>query len=83
MRVKLLTYEDLESFEAVAEIEVTNPGHPERGKVHVTDQGNLEWATSYQRTFEDDARAVAGMLALVLRQGVGTRLLPRDTGRWP
>ncbi len=72
MKVGLLSYEDLESFEVAAEIEATSPARPGRGKVRVTDRGDVEWVC-HTEAFGGDAASVVGVLAPVLREGIGTR----------
>ena len=73
MKVGLLSYEDLESFEVVAEIEVTSPARPGRGKVRVTDRGDMEWVCRAGEAFGGDPAAAVAIIAPVLREGVGVR----------
>lgn len=73
MKVGLLSYEDLESFEVVAEIEATNPDRPERGTVRVTDNGDVEWESHAQEAFGGDAGAVVAVVAPILREGIVSR----------
>jgi hypothetical protein len=73
MKVGLLSYEDLESFEVVAEIEVTNPRCPQRGKARVTDNGDVEWICHAREAFGGDAAAIVGVIAPVLREGLAAR----------
>jgi hypothetical protein len=62
MAVCLEVYEDQVAYEVAAEISVTNPGRPERGRVHVTDDGALTWECGYEE-HDSDTRAIAGLIA--------------------
>ncbi len=74
LKVELLSYEDLESFDVVAEIQVSDPHRPGRGRVRVTDQGFLEWECNAGEAFGSDAGAVVAVIAPVLREGLDIRL---------
>jgi hypothetical protein len=73
MKVGLLSFEDLESFEVVAEIEVMNPARPQRGKVRITDNGDVEWICQARDAFGGDVAAVVAVIAPILREGLGRR----------
>ncbi len=79
MKVELLSYEDLESFDVVADIQVTNPAWPGRGAVRVGDNADIEWGCSTEEAFGGDAGPVVGLIAPTLRQGPGIRQPPRAT----
>jgi hypothetical protein len=71
--VQLLTCEDTESFDVVAEISVTRPGRPERGTVKVNDDGDIEWGCQARQAFGGDAGAVVAVVAPVLRREPASR----------
>jgi hypothetical protein len=74
LKVELLSYQDLESFDVVAEIQVINPGSPGRGKVRVTDNGDIEWECHAHQAFGSDAAAIVAVIAPILRQGLHPRM---------
>jgi hypothetical protein len=82
MKAELLSYEDLEFFDVSAEIQVTNPAWPGRGTVRLSDNADLEWECHTKEAFGGDAGPVAGLIAPVLRQGLGIRA-PRRHGPRP
>jgi hypothetical protein len=69
LEVCLEVYEDHVAYEVAAEIVVTNPVRPDRGRVHVTDDGALMWECCYEAGPADgDAVAVADTIAAVLAE---------------
>lgn len=77
LKVELLSYDDLESFDVVAEIQVSDPARAGRGRVRVTDQGFLEWECHAGAAFGTDAGAVVAVIAPVLREGLEVRMSER------
>lgn len=67
--VKLNTYEDETFFEAVADIEITNPARPERGFVFVADDGIVQWELLEYQSEAEAMAAVADTTARVLNGG--------------
>jgi hypothetical protein len=80
LKVELLTYQDLESFDVIAEISVTHPDKPGLGTIRVTDHGDLEWECSAADAFGGDPGAIVPLIAPVLRQPIPSRP-PRRTAR--
>ncbi len=74
LKVELLTCEDLESFDAVAEIAVTSPARPGRGRVRINDHGDLEWGCQASRALDDgDPAAIVALIAPILSHQPATR----------
>ena len=76
LTVTLLISEDLESFEATTEIQVTSPARPWLGTVQLADDGNLDWECDYRTAFHGDVAQLADVIAPVLHASPGTRLRP-------
>jgi hypothetical protein len=76
LKVELLTYEDMESFDVVAEISVTCPARPELGPVRVTDHGDVEWECHAGEAFGGDPGRIVPVVASVLRRAVAERAAP-------
>ena len=74
LTVTLRINEDLESFEATTEIEITSPARPWLGAVRLADDGHLDWDCDYRAAFHGDVAALADVIALILRASPGTRL---------
>ena len=66
--------EDLESFEATTDIEVTSPARPWLGTVQLADNGDLDWECDYRAAFHGDIAALADVIAAILHASPGTRL---------
>jgi len=67
LTVTLRVSEDLESFEATTDIEVTSPARPWLGTVRLSDNGHLEWDCDYRTAFHGDPGALIDVIAPVLR----------------
>ena len=67
LTVTLKVSEDLESFEATTDIEVTSPAQPWLGTVRLSDNGHLEWDCDYRTAFHGDPGALIDVIAPVLR----------------
>ena len=73
LTVTLRISEDLESFEATTEIEVTSPARPWLGAVQLADDGDLDWDCDYRAAFHGDIAAMADVIAPILHASPGTR----------
>jgi hypothetical protein len=76
LKVALETYEDLESFDVVAEIHITNPGQPGRGMVTVNDNGDIEWECQASQAFNGEPAAIVAVIAPILTRAPATRREP-------
>jgi hypothetical protein len=66
----------LEVYEVAAEISVTNPDCPQRGRVHVTDDGELMWECGYEE-HGSDTGAIAGLIAAILAEDIAQGCVQR------
>jgi hypothetical protein len=76
LAVCLEVYEDRVAYEVAAEISVTNPDCPERGRVHVTDDGALMWECGYEE-HDSDTEAIAGLIAAILAEDIAQGCVQR------
>ena len=77
LTVTLQVSEDLESFEATTDIEVTSPAQPWLGTVRLSDNGHLEWDCDYRAAFHGDPGALIDVVAPILRAAfTSTRYIP-------
>ncbi len=67
LTVTLRVSEDLESFEATTDIEVTSPARPWLGTVRLSDNGHIEWDCDYRTAFHGDPGALIDTVAPILR----------------
>ena len=67
LTVALRVSEDLESFEATTDIEVTSPARPWLGTVRLSDNGHLEWDCDYRTAFHGDPGALIDVITPVIR----------------
>ena len=67
LTVTLHVSEDLESFEATTDIEITSPAQPWLGLVRLSDNGHLEWDCDYRTAFHGDPGALIDVIAPILR----------------
>ena len=67
LTVTLQVDEDLESFEATTDIEVTSPAQPWLGTVRLSDDGHLEWDCDYRAAFHGDIGTMIDLIAPILR----------------
>ncbi len=72
LTVTLQVSEDLESFEATTDIEITSPARPWLGTVRLSDNGHIEWDCDYRTAFHGDPGALIDVIAPVLRAAIGT-----------
>ena len=77
LTVALKVCEDLESFEATTDIEVTSPAQPWLGLVRLSDNGHIEWECDYRAAFHGDPGTLADVIIHVLRAAlISTRDIP-------
>ena len=77
LTVALKVCEDLESFEATTDIEVTSPAQPWLGLVRLSDNGHIEWECDYRAAFHGDPGTLADVIIPVLRAAlISTRDIP-------
>jgi hypothetical protein len=67
LMVDLEVYADHHSFEVASEIVVTSPAHPERGRVHITDDPGLTWECGFQEHPVDPAATADTITAVLIR----------------
>jgi hypothetical protein len=67
LTVKLRVSEDLESFEATTDIEITSPAQPWLGLIRLSDNGHLEWDCDYRAAFHGDPGALIDVIIPILR----------------
>jgi hypothetical protein len=67
LTVVLRVSEDLESFEATTDIEVTSPARPWLGTVRLSDNGHIEWDCDYRTAFHGNPSALIDVIAPILR----------------
>jgi hypothetical protein len=81
LTVTLLVSEDLESFEATTEIEITSPAQPWLGTVRLADDGTIEWDCDWRAAFHGDPATLIDTIVPILR--TGTRPGGSVPGEWP
>jgi hypothetical protein len=59
--------EDLESFEATTDIDVTSPARPWLGAVRLSDDAALDWHLNWWSAFRWDPAALIDVITPVLR----------------
>jgi hypothetical protein len=67
LTVTLRVCEDLESFEATTDIDITNPTRPWLGTVTVSDDAALDWHLNWRAAFHDNACAFIDLITPILR----------------
>jgi hypothetical protein len=58
LTVILKVSEDLESFEATTDIEVTSPTRPSRGTVRLSDDAAVDWRCNWRTAFQEPAALI-------------------------
>lgn len=77
LTVTLKVSEDLESFEATTDIEITSPARPWLGTVRLSDNGHIEWDCDYRAAFHGDPGTMIDVIAPILRATItSTRDIP-------
>ena len=83
--VDLDVYPDLQDFRVVAELVVTNPDHPERGEVSITDDGSVIMECNCREGIgtagtEEIAESIAGHVSdAITKFSAAVRLPPMGT----
>jgi hypothetical protein len=67
LAVVLRVSEDLDSFEATTDIEVTSPGRPQLGTITVSDDAALDWHLNWQAAFRGNPGALIDVITPILR----------------
>jgi len=71
LTVALQVSEDLESFEATTDIEITSPARPWLGLIRLSDDGSLEWECDWRAAFHGDPGALTDVITPILRSYPG------------
>jgi hypothetical protein len=67
LMVTLRVSEDLESFEATTDIDVTSPSRPELGAITVSDDAALDWRLNWQAAFPGNPVGLIDVITPILR----------------
>jgi hypothetical protein len=67
LTVDLRVSEDLESFEATTDIQVTSPTRPQLGTITLSDDAALDWHLNWRAAFRDNPATLIGMITPILR----------------
>jgi hypothetical protein len=67
LSVTLHVSEDLESFEATTDIDITSPAHPWFGTVRLSDDGALDWYCDLRAAFRGNPATLIDLITPVLR----------------
>jgi hypothetical protein len=67
LTITLTVSEDLESFEATTDIEVTSPAHPHLGTIRLSDDAAIDWSLNWQAAFGGDPAALIDVIIPILR----------------
>jgi hypothetical protein len=79
LAVTLRVSEDLESFEATTDIDITNPARPWLGSITVSDDAALDWRLDWHAAFGSNPAALIDVITPVLRARAGRRPSPAST----
>jgi hypothetical protein len=67
LTVTLQVSEDLDSFEATTDIDVTSPARPQLGTVRLADDAALDWHLNWQQAFPGNPAALIDTITPILR----------------
>ena len=67
LTVALHVSEDLESFEATTDIEVTSPARPQLGAVRLSDDAAVDWRCDWRAAFPGHPAALIDVITPILR----------------
>src|ERR1700753_4314587 len=67
LAVALRVSEDLESFEATTDIDVTSPAHPRLGTITVSDDAALDWHLNWRKAFQSNPGTLIDVITPILR----------------
>jgi hypothetical protein len=73
LAVTLRVSEDLESFEATTDIDITSPAHPRLGTVTLSDDAVLDWRCDWRAAFRGNAAGLIDVIAPILRADYARR----------
>ncbi len=73
LTVVLRVSEDLESFEATTDIDITSPIRPWLGTVRLSDDAVVDWSCDLRAAFRGNAAALIDVIAPILRAGYARR----------
>lgn len=59
--------EDLESFEATTDIDITSPARPWLGTVTLSDDAAVDWRCDWQAAFQGNAASLIDVIIPILR----------------
>jgi hypothetical protein len=68
LTVTLRVSEDLESFEATTDIDITSPTQPQLGTITLSDDAALAWHLNWQTAFQGNPAALLDVITPILRQ---------------
>jgi hypothetical protein len=67
LSVTLRVSEDLESFEATTDIDITSPDRPQLGTITVSDDAALDWHCDLRTAFQGNPAALIDTITPILR----------------
>jgi hypothetical protein len=67
LTVALRVSEDLESFEATTDIDITSPTRPQLGTVTFSDDAAVDWHLNWRAAFHENVTALADLITPILR----------------
>jgi hypothetical protein len=73
LTVTLRVSEDLESFEATTDIDITSPAYPRLGTVTLSDDAAVDWRCDWRAAFRGNAAGLIDVIAPILRADYARR----------
>jgi hypothetical protein len=67
LTVALRVSEDLDSFEATTDIDITSPTHPQLGIITMSDDAALDWHLNWPKAFHGNPVTLIDMITPILR----------------
>ena len=67
LTVVLRVSEDLDSFEATTDIDITSPAHPQLGTIRLSDDAALDWHCNWHAAFQGNPAALIDTITPILR----------------
>jgi hypothetical protein len=67
LTVALRVSEDLESFEATTDIDITSPAHPRLGTITLSDDAALDWHLNWRTAFQGNPATLIDTITPILR----------------
>ena len=68
LAVRLRVSEDLESFEATTDIDITSPARPQLGTVTLSDDAAIDWRLDWRAAFRGNPAALIDVITPILRR---------------